>query len=395
MAKLPFFFSISPIIIFLLTLSIQPFKSESSTSPLEISALKSFISSISPSSIPSWSCLASWNFSGAGDPCLLPRRTEFICGITCDESSRITQLTLDSVGYSGRLTPLISQLKSLIILDLAENSFSGEIPASISQLSSLQSLILRSNSFTGSVPVGLAGLKRLESVDLSMNRLVGGLPEGMDSMTSLRRLDLSFNRLTGSLPKKLPPNLVELALKANSISGKLVKSTFDSAAQLEVVELGGNHLAGKLESWFFDLPAIQQVNLANNSFTAVEVGSGGGGRQLVAVDLGFNLIGGGVPAGFAGFPSLSALSMRYNRLRGEIPLELSKKRSLRRLFLDGNFLIGKPPAGFFGGGAAVAAGSLADNCLDGCPAAERLCSPSQKSRTVCKDAYSGRKWIRS
>ncbi|CAN1192457.1 DNA damage-repair/toleration protein DRT100 [Linum perenne] len=378
------------VFVLLLNLSIHPFKTQSLTSPQDISSLKSFISSISPSSIPSWSCLASWNFSAA-DPCLLPRRTHFLCGVTCSpDSSRVTQLTLDPVGYSGKLTNLISQLTSLTVLDLAENSFSGDIPSSISSLSNLQSLNLRSNSFTGSIGF-LTSLKRVESVDLSMNRLIGGLPEGMNSMTNLRQLDLSFNGFTGSLPK-LPPNLLQLAVMANSLSGPLMKHSFESATQLEVVELRRNSLAGKLEPWLFDLPVIQQVNLANNSFTAIEVGRGG--RQLVAVDLGFNRIGGRIPADFARFPSLSSLTMRYNRLRGEIPMKLSQKKSLRRLFLEGNFLTGKPSTEFFKGGSAVEAGSFGDNCLEWCPAAEWLCTPSQKPSRVCKVAYSGQKIIR-
>ncbi|CAN1191983.1 Serine/threonine-protein kinase BRI1-like 1 [Linum perenne] len=131
-------------------------------------------------------------------------------------SSRVTQLTLDPVGYSGKLTPLISQLTSLTILDL-----SGDIPFSISSLSNLQSLNLQSNSFTGSIGF-LTSVKRVESVDLSMNRLIGGLPKGMNSMTNLRQLDLSFNWFTESLPK-FPPNLLELAMMANSLSGPLMK----------------------------------------------------------------------------------------------------------------------------------------------------------------------------
>ncbi|CAN1247783.1 hypothetical protein LINPERPRIM_LOCUS6490 [Linum perenne] len=59
------------VLLLLLNLSIHHFKTQSLTSPQDISSLKSFISSISPSSILSWSCLASWNFSTA-DPCLFP-----------------------------------------------------------------------------------------------------------------------------------------------------------------------------------------------------------------------------------------------------------------------------------------------------------------------------------
>lgn len=209
----------------------------------------------------------------------------------------------------------------------------------------------------------------------------------MNSMSSLRRLDLSYNKLTGSLPK-LPYNLLELALKANSLSGSLSKSSFDSLTQLEVVELSENSLTGTLQSWFFLLPALQQVDLANNSLTRLEIPKPAN-SDLVAVDLGFNKIEGNAPLHFADYPLLSSLSLRYNSLRGTIPLEYSRKKSLRRLFLDGNFLIGKPPPAFFAAGTSVS-GSIGDNCLQACPGSSQLCIPSQKPSSICKQAYGGK-----
>ncbi|OMO63288.1 hypothetical protein COLO4_32606 [Corchorus olitorius] len=358
------------------------------TSPQDISALKAFKASIKPSSIPSWSCLASWDFSV--DPCAIPRRTHFTCAVTCSpDSTRVTQITLDPAGYSGQLTPLVSQLTQLITLDLSDNNFFGPIPSSISSLHSLQSLTLKSNSFSGSIPDSVTTLKSLEFIDLSHNSLSGPLPKTLNSLSSLTRLDLSYNKLTGFLPK-LPRNLLELAIRGNSLSGYLSKACFDGLTQLEVVELSENSLAGTLEAWFFHLPSLQQVDLANNSFTRVEISKPpGGNSDLVAVNLGFNKIEGNVPANFADYPLLSSLSLRYNRLRGAIPLEFSKKTSLRRLFLDGNFLIGKPPSGFFAGSTSVS-GSLGDNCLQGCPGSSQLCTPSQKSYAVCKQAYGGK-----
>lgn len=364
---------------------------DAATLPSDISALKAFKSSVTPSSIPSWSCLASWDFS-ATDPCSLPRRTHFTCALSCSpDSSRVTQITLDPVGYSGSLSPLLSLLTHLATLDLSDNSFYGQIPPSISSLLNLRTLSLRSNNFSGSLPSSITNLKSLETLDLSRNSLSGFLPKSMDSMTGLRWLDLSFNKLAGSLPK-LPPNLLELAVKGNSLSGSVSKSSLGGLTQLEVVELSENYLTGTLESWFFLLPSLQQVDLANNSLTRVEISSppAGGSSDLVAVDLGFNRIDGYVPASFADYPLLSSLSLRYNRLRGKIPLEYSRKKSLRRLYLDGNFLIGQPPAGFFGGKSGVS-GSLGDNCLWGCPASSQLCLPSQKPTGICKQAYGGRK----
>ncbi|OMO74009.1 hypothetical protein CCACVL1_17014 [Corchorus capsularis] len=380
-------FNISPSLLLLLLL-LYVSLAQALTSPQDISALKAFKASIKPSSIPSWSCLASWDFSV--DPCAIPRRTHFTCAVTCSpDATRVTQITLDPAGYSGQLTPLVSQLTQLITLDLSDNNFFGPIPSSISSLQSLQSLTLKSNSFSGSIPDSVTTLKSLEFIDLSHNSLSGPLPKTLNSLSSLTRLDLSYNKLTGLLPK-LPRNLLELAIRGNSLSGYLSKDCFDGLTQLEVVELSENSLAGTLEAWFFLLPSLQQVDLANNSFTRVEISKPpGGNSDLVAVNLGFNEIEGNVPANFADYPLLSSLSLRYNRLRGAIPLEFSKKTSLRRLFLDGNFLIGKPPSGFFAGDTSVS-GSLGDNCLQGCPGSSQLCTPSQKSYAVCKQAYGGK-----
>ncbi|KAJ0010692.1 hypothetical protein Pint_33873 [Pistacia integerrima] len=378
----------SSILISLSLLLLQFFSSQAITYSQDISALKAFKVAIKPTSIPPWSCLASWDFST--DPCALPRRSHFICGLTCSsDSTRVTQLTLDPTGYSGQLTPLISQLTQLLILDLADNNFFGPIPASISSLSNLQTLTLRSNSFSGSVPDSITKLKKLDALDVSHNSLSGYLPKGSYLISSLRRLDLSYNKLTGSLPK-LPYNLLELALKNNSLSGVISKTPFDGLSQLEVVELSENSFTGTLKAWFFLLPSIQQVNLANNKLTGVEIAKPlNGSSDLVAVDLGFNKIEGYLPENLADYPLLSSLTMRYNRLRGTIPMQYSQKKSLRRLFLDGNFLIGKPPTGFFSGDVEVS-GSLGDNCLHGCPGSSQLCNPSQKSYSVCKQAYGGK-----
>ncbi|KAG5153060.1 hypothetical protein JHK84_029532 [Glycine max] len=363
------------------------------TSPSDIAALKAFKASIKPSSITQWSCLASWNFTT--DPCSLPRHTSFICGLTCtQDSTRINQITLDPAGYSGTLTPLISQLTQLTTLDLAENNLFGPIPSSISSLSNLQTLTLRSNSFSGTIPSSITTFKSLQSLDLAHNSLSGYLPNSMNSLTTLRRLDLSFNRLTGSIPK-LPPNLLELAIKANSLSGSLQKQSFEGMKQLEVVELSENALTGTVESWFFLLPSLQQVDLANNTFTGVQISrplearEGSSNSNLVALNLGFNRIRGYAPANLGAYPALSFLSIRYNALRGAIPLEYGQIKSMKRLFLDGNFFVGKPPAGLMEAGTAVS-GSLGDNCLQACPGSSQLCSPAQKPSSVCKQAYRGR-----
>lgn len=352
-------------------------------------ALNAFKASIRPSSIQSYSCIGSWNFTAA-DPCVNPRVTYFTCGVVCN-GDRITHITLDPANYIGTLTPFISKLTQLVTLDLSTNQFYGPIPP-LSSLTNLQNLVLRFNSFSGSLPPSLTTLKSLETIDLSHNSLSGSLPGSMNTLTSLRRLDLSFNKFAGSLPK-LPPNLIEVAVKANFLSGSLYKSSFEGLMELEVVELSENRFTGTLEPWFFLLPSLQQADLANNSFTRVEIWKPPPttdlNSDLVAVDLGFNKIEGQLPVNFAAYPLLSSLSFRYNRLRGPIPGEYSKKETLKRLYLDGNFLNGWPPAGFFNSKSPVS-GSLGDNCLRSCPMSSQLCLKSQKPTSICQQAYGGK-----
>ncbi|KAI3815225.1 hypothetical protein L1987_14886 [Smallanthus sonchifolius] len=349
----------------------------------DITALKAIKSAINPTTIPSYSCLASWNFTS--DPCSNPHVTHFLCGLSCS-NNRVTQLTFDRAGYAGTLSPLVSQLTQLITIDLSDNKLSGPIPTSLFSLPNLQTLNLRSNSFSGTIPPTISTLKSIQTLDISHNSLSGSLPNSLSSLT-LTRLDLSFNKLTGPIPK-LPLNLLELALRSNSLSGFLSNPSFNELTQLEVVELSDNSLTGTIPSWVFLLPSLQQLNLANNSFTGIEI-SKPLNSNLIAVDAGYNKIVGDLSVNFSEYPMLSSLSLRYNKLHGPIPSEYSRKMKLRRLFLDGNYLNGMPPKEFFSGKSSVS-GSLGDNCLKSCPASSELCLKSQKPLSICRQAYGGK-----
>ncbi|XP_020574805.1 probable inactive leucine-rich repeat receptor kinase XIAO [Phalaenopsis equestris] len=359
------------------------------TFPSDAAALAALKSAIIPSSIPPFSCLSSWNFSAFSDPC----RTS-LCGLSCSSDGRITAIALDPAGYSGYLPPVISNLSHLQTLDLSSNFFHGSIPSSFSSLSKLQSLILTSNYFTGTIPFSLlSNLSYLQTLELSRNSFSGYIPASVSTLSALAILDFSYNRLIGPIPSSLPPNLVTLALRGNSLSGFLNRSAFAPLRILEVADLAGNRLSGHVEGWLLKLPKIQQVNLANNSFEKWEVWpvavGDNGGQNLVAVDLGFNRIGGQLAPELAGYPSLVAVTVSYNQLKGEIPWQYHEEKkgaAFRRLFLAGNFLEGRVPEQFLAGEME---GRFGDNCLEGCPLVSEMCSPRQKPELVCKMAYSG------
>ncbi|KAJ3704657.1 hypothetical protein LUZ61_008362 [Rhynchospora tenuis] len=356
------------------------------TLPTDIAALADFKSAITSPASRRLSCLSTWNFT-ASDPC------DFPCGISCIRSSdtnrysRIIAITLDPAGYSGLLPASLANLTALQHLDLSSNAFLSRIPGSLFTLPSLKTLVLASNSFTGPIPASLVKASALQKLDLSRNSITGSVPLFLSSLSSLTTLDLSYNRLTGSIPDTLPPNLVELALRGNSMTGFLKQSTFAPLGSIQVIELAENRLQGKLQSWFFLLPSLQQVDLSNNSFTGISVQSptASNTNQLVAIDLGFNKIKGTLPVQLAQFGSLVAISLRHNALTGPVPAEYCMAKmgmGFRRLFLDGNFLSGEVPQGFFEIKDFV--GSFGDNCLERCPHSMAFCSPAQKPQSICK-----------
>lgn len=384
----------------------------------DIEALILVKKGVDAASIGTTTCLGSWDFSV--DPCDFRSTRQFVCGIRCDlktreGKSRVTSLALDGVGYEGYLHPAIGNLTELTELDVAGNAFHGSIPESIAGLSkltrldlsqnmlsgpltlslgklgSLQVLSISGNMVSGSVPGSLNNLKNLMRLDLSHNRLSGVIPP-LGGMINLDNLDLSFNGLVGGIPSQLPRSLSQLTLKSNLLRGNLPLS-LSSLSELGVLDASINRLSGAIDGSLFAHPSLQQLNLSNNSFSAISVlNVSGKNSQIVAVDIGFNRITGSLPPNFSTLDSLASLTLRYNQFQGSIPVEygvkaMNSSRPLARLFLDGNYLIGGVPPDFLRLSPDKISGSFANNCLKSCPSTLLLCQGAQKPASLCKNAY--------
>ncbi|GLJ17234.1 hypothetical protein SUGI_0298730 [Cryptomeria japonica] len=74
--------------------------------------------------------------------------------ITCS-GGHVTAVHLESMGFSGTLSPHIGELTYLNILGLEDNHISGEIPSSITKISTLIEVDLSFNDLTGQIPEAL------------------------------------------------------------------------------------------------------------------------------------------------------------------------------------------------------------------------------------------------
>ncbi|PHT30887.1 putative LRR receptor-like serine/threonine-protein kinase [Capsicum baccatum] len=95
--------------------------------------------------------------------------------VTC-RNGNVISLSLASNGFSGTLSPSITNMSNLQNLNLANNSFNGPIPPAWGQLYNLKNLVMRGNRITGTVPNSLTNITGLKQLDLSSNDLTGGIP---------------------------------------------------------------------------------------------------------------------------------------------------------------------------------------------------------------------------
>ncbi|KAE8729252.1 Salt tolerance 2, putative isoform 1 [Hibiscus syriacus] len=391
----------------------------SRTHPADVQVLEDLKKGVDPLSIASGSCLSSWDFSM--DPCDNIFTDHFTCGLRCDRAVsgvlRVTEITVDPIGYSGYLSSLSWNLPFLNTLDVSDNSFSGLVPESFSNLTRLRRLGLSGNSFTGQIPSVLGSLPHLEELYLDNNHLHGTIPSSFNNLTRLKRLeiqlnyisgefpdlsslknlyfvDASDNNVSGGVPSTLPLSLVDLSLRNNKLRGN-IPNNIDKIRFLQVLDLSHNMLCGALSSVLFKHPSLEQLTLSYNKISSLKVpGDKGLNSSLIALDLSYNKLRGLLPAFMASMPKLTALSLEHNEFTGMIPAQYAVKAavpgnentsSFERLLLGGNYLFGPIPGPLMGLKPGSADVSLVDNCLYRCPDAFFFCrGRDQKSLVDCK-----------
>ncbi|GMP26264.1 hypothetical protein CsSME_00002780 [Camellia sinensis var. sinensis] len=237
--------------------------------------------------------LNSWNqSSAAADPNSCPHS---FYGVVCADSGNVTAILLDGLGlagdlkfftlnglkmlrnlslsgnfFTGRLVPALGFMYTLQYLDLSGNLFYGPIPARMNDLWGLNYLNLSSNNFTGVFPSGIRNLQQLYVLDLHSNQLRGDIQDLFSELRNVEFVDLSYNMFYGSLSmdlyniSSLANTVQHLNLSHNDLGGGFFK---DEAIQLfrnlEVLDLGHNHINGQLPS-FGSLLNLQVLRLGNN-----------------------------------------------------------------------------------------------------------------------------------
>ncbi|KAI4324569.1 hypothetical protein MLD38_030047 [Melastoma candidum] len=315
---------------------------------------------------------ASWqgtppSWGKSDDPCGFPWE-----GVSCNDS-RVTALSLSTMGINGQLggdigglaelrsldlsfnkgltgplSPQLGNLKKLNILILAGCRFSGRIPDELGNLGELSFLALNSNNFTGNIPPSLGKLSKLYWLDLADNQITGPIPvstgtsPGLDLLLKANHFHFNKNQLSGPIPETLFNSdmaLIHVLFDGNQLNGS-IPSSLGLVQKLEVLRLDRNLLSGKVPNNLNNLTNLSELNLADNGLTG-PLPDLANLNSLNYVDLSNNSFAPAVaPAWFSTLPSLTTLVIEFGPLQGEVPQKLFGFPELQQVKLRNNNLNG-------------------------------------------------------
>ncbi|XP_010938089.2 leucine-rich repeat receptor protein kinase HPCA1 isoform X1 [Elaeis guineensis] len=324
------------------------------TDPTDAAAVRSLIDTWQ-NTPPSW--------GQSDDPCGTPW-----VGVSC-HGSRVTALTLSTMGLKGILSGDIGQLSELQSLDLSYNnelggpltanignlkklatlilvgcSFSGQIPDELGNLGKLSYLALNSNKFTGSIPASLGTLSNLYWLDVSDNQLSGPIPiskngaPGLDQLLHTKHFHFTKNKLSGPIPDQLfssNMSLIHILFDGNELTGE-IPASIGLVESLEVLRLDRNSLTGSVPSSINKLTTISELGLANNQLSG-PMPDLTGMNALSFVDLSNNTFDPSeIPAWLSQTESLTVLVIQSGGLHGQVPEKLFSHPRLQQVILDDN-----------------------------------------------------------
>ncbi|XP_030949321.1 receptor-like kinase TMK4 [Quercus lobata] len=239
--------------------------------------------------------------------------------VVCDRG-RVTDIELISQSLSGTLPSDLGTLTQLETLSLQENSFSGPMP-SFANHTSLRYLYLDNNNFS-SIPSGFfQGLTNLQVLYLSENHNIAPwtIPTELTQATSLLRFYASDTNIFGSLPDFFGsfPNLTDLGLAYNNLSGTLPQSLGGSSIRKLRLERQKNGLSGTIDV-LSSMTQLSQVWLFENEFTG-PIPDLSNSTSLFDLQLSDNQFTGLIPDSLMSIATLRNVSLDNNELQGPYP----------------------------------------------------------------------------
>ena len=266
--------------------------------------------------------------------------------------SSLTHLNLSGSGFSGLISPEISHLSNLVLLDLTWNEGAEFAPhgfdSLVQNLTKLQKLHLRDISISSVFPNSLLNRSSLISLDLSQSRLHGRFPDNDIHLPKLELLYLAENfDLNGNFPRFSENNsLIYLDLSYTNFSGELPAS-IGNMKSLQDLDLKDCQFSGSIPSSISNLKSLQTLDLSYCQFSGSIPSSIGNLKSLQTLDLSYCQFSGSIPSSIGNLKSLQTLDLSGCQFLGSIPDSLENLTQITSLNLNGNHFSGKIPNVFY------------------------------------------------
>eukprot|EP00210_Caulerpa_lentillifera_P007122 g6814.t1 len=279
-------------------------------------------------------------------------------GSICNVNGELRRLDLRNYGLECKLpVDEFLNLTSLESLDLSNNQINADIGRDVERLGTLERLTdlnLASNSISGDLSVvGFCSdfLTRLLTLDLDDNYITGNIPACLFSSTSkVQQLYISRNKITGHIPDVFSESsqLKALSLSHNELVGTM-PVTLGRLKSLEVLYLSENNLNGALPNSFSELESLEAMDISQNRFSKLPdtwSTSWKPSEKLLVLKLQGNKLRGQLPNQLVKARSLELLDMSNNEFSGFLFSEKGMFPNIRYFNLSRNSLKGRIPKDF-------------------------------------------------
>ncbi|BFI32571.1 hypothetical protein MPTK2_4g07140 [Marchantia polymorpha subsp. ruderalis] len=178
---------------------------------------------------------------------------------------------------------------------------------------------------------------RVVGLELWGMELEGSLARDIGRLTELRRLVIVGSKMSGRIPPEVGncQKLDTIDLRANRFSGP-ISFSLAQFPLLQVLKLSENELTGTMGALFVE--SFDPMAHFGDTHQASELCA-----RLEVLDIAKNRLRGELPIEISKCAQLQELSVSENSLGGGIPSTLGSLRNLRSLQLNGNLLVGLVP----------------------------------------------------
>ncbi|KAF2819014.1 L domain-like protein [Ophiobolus disseminans] len=174
---------------------------------------------------------------------------------------------IDLHGNTLRELPMgLRRLTQLSRLNLSRNKLSMTVFDIVSEMKTLRELKLAENDLAGALPGSVGNMSTLEVLEIQGNKFTS-LPDEVRQLSSLRLLNVSSNQLS-SIPMGLfETSLVELVANKNRVEGAFF--TIESIPHLQELNISNNSLKALCEGEFINMPALKSLNISTNRLVSM------------------------------------------------------------------------------------------------------------------------------